>query len=545
VNTRVLVAAAVVLVSLAFPSISRAQGVLSRGIWIDRSELMSRPTSGTAWNNLLSAAQQSCGTPDLADQEDQANVCVMAKALVFARTGNTAMRSGVISALNAIVNSGTYYGRALAIGRELGAYPIAADLIDLKTYDPNLDSRFRSKIRQLLTTATHSGPRHLIECHEKRPNNWGNHCGWSRVAVAAYLGDTAQLARAAQVFKGYLGDRASYAGFVYGTDLSWQCNPNAPVGINAMNCTISGRPNGGVLPDDQRRAGSFTWPPPQENYVYEGLQGAMAEAVVLKRAGYDPFNWQNQALLRAFKWLQQQANFLATGDDTWLPWLVNYHYGAGTLPASAGTRPGKNVGWTDWSHSGTAPTSSGGTTTPPPTGGTTTPPPPTTSGGTISGTFTASADAYVRGGTYGSTNYGTSTDIEVKNSTATTNDFHRRTFLKFQVGQGTVGTRALLRFYVRSLPNGTPAPVCAFGVTSDNWTEGSITWSNQPAAGSSLACASVSATGWASLDVTAFVKSQASTDGVVTLMLNDSSQTSRMSRIDSRETSNAPNLVVN
>ena len=28
----------------------------------------------------------------------------------------------------------------------------------------------------------------LVECHEKRPNNWGNHCGASRAAVAAYLG---------------------------------------------------------------------------------------------------------------------------------------------------------------------------------------------------------------------------------------------------------------------------------------------------------------------------------------------------------------------
>jgi hypothetical protein len=163
----------------------------------------------------------------------------------------------------------------------------------------------------------------------------------------------------------------------------------------------------------------------------------------------------------------------------------------------------------------------------------------------LSGTFTASADAYVRGGTYGSTNYGSSSDLEVKNTTATSNDFHRRAFLKFQVGIGTVGTRALLRLYVSSLPNGTPAPVCAFGVTSDTWTEGAITWSNQPAVGTSIVCVNVSATGWVSLDVTSFVRTQTSGDGVVSLMLNDTSKVSRMARIDSRETSNAPNLVVN
>jgi hypothetical protein len=69
----------------------------------------------------------------------------------------------------------------------------------------------------------------LVSTHEDRPNNWGTHAGASRVAVAVYLGDSAELERAAQVFKGWLGDRASYAGFNYG-DLSWQCdaaNPSA------------------------------------------------------------------------------------------------------------------------------------------------------------------------------------------------------------------------------------------------------------------------------------------------------------------------------
>jgi hypothetical protein len=65
------------------------------------------PTSGTAWSNLLSAAQvSSCGHPNLTDQEDPVNVCIMAKALVFARTGNTAMRQSVAAAILDIVNSG-------------------------------------------------------------------------------------------------------------------------------------------------------------------------------------------------------------------------------------------------------------------------------------------------------------------------------------------------------------------------------------------------------------------------------------------------------
>src|SRR6185436_3561741 len=122
----------------------------------------------------------------------------------------------------------------------------------------------------------------LRSTHEKRPNNWGTHAGASRAAVAVYLGDQAELDRCAQVFKGWLRDRSAYAGFEYG-DVSWQADPSHPVGINPRGATKSGHNIDGVLPDDQRRAGGFTWPPPKENYVWEALQGALLAALVLER----------------------------------------------------------------------------------------------------------------------------------------------------------------------------------------------------------------------------------------------------------------------
>lgn len=536
-NTRVFAAVTIAVVTLSFPVTSRAQSVLSQGLWISKTELAKLPMSGTAWTNLNAAAQVTCTRPNLSDQEDPANVCIMAKALVFARTGNTTMRLRVVEALTAIVNSGVYQGRALSLGRELITYPIAADLINLKTYDPALNTKFRAKLAALLVTPTTDGPVNLVDCHERRPNNWGNHCGASRIAVAAYLGDTTQLARAAKVFKGYLGDRTSYAGFVYGDDLSWQCNPAAPVGINPLNCKIGSSQVGGILPDDQRRAGSFSWPPPKENYVYEGLQGAMAQAVILKRAGYDPFNWGNQALLRAFKWLQSQANFLATGDDTWLPYLVNYYYGKGTLPVSSPARPGKNVGWTDWTHSGAA-TTSGSSTSDSGTGST------GSSASTLAGNHTVSADAYVRGGTTASRNYGAAEELELKDSAATSTTYDRRIFMQFRVGKGAM-TKATLRVYVSDLSNGTPIPICVYGVATDTWTEGGITWNSQPTAGTtSVACKSVTVTGWATWDVTSLVKAQAAGDGVVSLVLKDNAKSDKLARLDSRESSNVPVIVV-
>jgi len=316
------------------------------GIWISGEEIAQLPTSGSAWTNLLNAANKSCGTLDLSNQDQSNNVCIMAKALVFARTGQSGYRTDVVQALGQIANSGTYSGRALALGRELAAYAISADLINLASFDPSLDDKFRKKIRELLTTYTNSGPSSLVACHEERPNNWGTHCGASRAAVAAYLGDTSELARAAQVFKGWLGDRSSYAGFKYG-ELGWQCDTSRPVGINPVGCTRDGHSIDGVLPDDQRRAGGFTWPPPKENYVWEALQGALAQAVILHRAGYPVFEWENRALLRAVQWLHSQADYPAEGDDEWQPWIVNHFYGT-NFPAALPAGPGKNVGWTDW-----------------------------------------------------------------------------------------------------------------------------------------------------------------------------------------------------
>jgi hypothetical protein len=324
--------------------------VADRGLWMSMNQLRQLPMSGPAWNNLVAAANASCGAVDLSDQEQATNVCVMAKALVFARTGGAQYRADVASAIGQIASAPTYVGRALALGRELGAYVIAADLVDLKSYDPVLDGRFRTALRTLRTTYTSGAAANLIDCHERRPNNWGAHCGATRVAIAVYLEDTADLARAAQVFKGYLGDRSSYAGFDYGSDLSWQCDPLAPVGINPVGCTRSGLSLDGVLPDDQRRGGGFTTSPPDENYVWEAMQGLLAQAVILERAGYTPFEWGNRALLRSARWLHDVNDFPAQGDDSWQAPLLNHVYGT-TFPEPSSTRPGKNVGWTDWTHS--------------------------------------------------------------------------------------------------------------------------------------------------------------------------------------------------
>ena len=134
--------------------------------------------------------------------------------------------------------------------------------------------------------------------------------------IAVYLDDEQDIARAAKVMKGWLGDRSSYPGipgphygpedagrgFHFGgseEDLSWQADPSRPRGVNPKGAEKEGHSIDGALPDDMRRGGSFTWPPEHTQYPREALSGYVPLAELLHRQGYDVYAWQNKALLRA------------------------------------------------------------------------------------------------------------------------------------------------------------------------------------------------------------------------------------------------------
>jgi hypothetical protein len=316
------------------------------GIWMNQSEINALPTSGSAWDNLMDWAKQSASNPNISDQNNQTDAVVFAKALVSVRTGNSEYRNQVIAALEEIQRRPLPPNDVgiLAVGRNLASYVVAADLVGYRT------SGFENWLRQTRDAVfSGAGPSlSIVSCHEKRPNNFGTHCGTSRMVVDLYLRDTADFSKAVNVFHGWLGNRSAYTGFSFG-DLDWQCNSSQPVGINPAGCAKDGRNLDGVLPDDQRRSGGFTWPPPKENYVWEALQGAVAQAWILHRQGHPAFEWQNQALKRAVAWLHTQANFPASGDDTGTPWIINKMYGT-NFPTQKAS-PGKNgMGFYDLTH---------------------------------------------------------------------------------------------------------------------------------------------------------------------------------------------------
>jgi hypothetical protein len=312
------------------------------GIWISPEEIAALPTEGAAWESVLEHAMAAPGAPNLSDQDQDDNIHVLARAYVCVRLDDEAMCESVRSSVVAAMGTEDG-GRTLALGRELFAYVVAAELVGLSAED---DAAFREWLAGVVVEELDG--RTLVSTHEDRPNNWGTHAGASRLAAAIYLGDEAEIDRCADVFHGWLGARDVYAEFEYG-DLDWQADPEAPVGINPVGAMRDGHSIDGVIPDDQRRAGGFTWPPPQENYVYGALEGALVQAAMLHRRGLPAFEWEDQALLRSVVWLHEQADYPAEGDDTWQPHVVNHYYGT-DFPAEIPAATGKNVAYTDWTH---------------------------------------------------------------------------------------------------------------------------------------------------------------------------------------------------
>lgn len=314
----------------------------SEGIWILPSEIMALPNGGSAWQRVEDRAGGPWPDADIGNQNSTHNIHVLACAYYSVRTKSDIARTRVFNEIAAMVNNAK--PTALALARNLLAYIVAADVVGLR------EPWFINWL-DWVRTETYTG-RTLISNHEDRPNNWGTHAGASRIAAALYLDDGEDLEKAAAVFRGWCGDRDAYADFRYHDDLSWQSG--APVGINPVGARINGHNVDGCLPEEMRRAGSFHWPPEKENYCWEALQGAVCQAQLLFRGGYaDVWEWSDKAIFRAVRWLYEEASFPPEGDDTWIPYVVNKAYRtihSMGFPTPGKMRDGKNMGFTDWTH---------------------------------------------------------------------------------------------------------------------------------------------------------------------------------------------------
>jgi endoglucanase len=157
------------------------------------------------------------------------------------------------------------------------------------------------------------------------------------------------------------------------------------------------------------------------------------------------------------------------------------------------------------------------------------------------------ADAYVRGGVWASTNFGATRKLLAK--LGVTSDYHRRSYLKFDISDiDTIG-KATLRLHGR-VSNASTARVRTgiFRVSNQSWDEQTVTWNTKPAYGSLLGVVTVNGTTpqWVEIDLTAFLQAeQKAGRSMVSVALRALEHTSASASFDSREAGLvAPQLVI-
>jgi PKD repeat protein len=124
--------------------------------------------------------------------------------------------------------------------------------------------------------------------------------------------------------------------------------------------------------------------------------------------------------------------------------------------------------------------------------------------------LTATADAFVRGGTFASTNFGTSQALVLKFSPDP--DFTRETYLKFDLSTvTTVGTATVRLFGAIADARAVDIPLDVLGAANSGWSETAVTWNTRPASSMPVLDTTTipdSIPRWYEWDVTSYVRSQ-------------------------------------
>ncbi len=325
-------------------------------IWLSKEEIMALPTSGEAWESVLSAAKAaSASGAKLTDQNSTHDTATLAAALAGVRLypNDTALIEKARSALVSLID--TESGRWLAIGRNLGSYIIAADLLEMVG---GAGDGVREWLERFYTrTLEHNNSGKQITFRETAWSSGSNASaqeGFVYAALSAYLGKEEGLAWSWDGFRRYCGDRTSPVKMTSNDD-GWQFKPEDPVGIQDAGAQKNGCRLDGAIGNDMSRGGSFSCTPKMTNYPWVGLEGAVPAALILHRAGYPAFEIMQKALFRAgsYLWeLRQKTGNAEWFDDKRAPetkHLLNVAYGQ-DWPARKPVGAGRILGYTDWTH---------------------------------------------------------------------------------------------------------------------------------------------------------------------------------------------------
>ncbi|MEQ8706426.1 MAG: DNRLRE domain-containing protein [Phaeodactylibacter sp.] len=159
-----------------------------------------------------------------------------------------------------------------------------------------------------------------------------------------------------------------------------------------------------------------------------------------------------------------------------------------------------------------------------------------------------SEDAYVRGGGDADTNFGSATQLAVKNN----GEGHgntRRSFIKFDLSSLSAPIYDVrLRLNVSNdAPN--PTQDVLYLVPDDSWSEMAITYNNQPAVGSMVGIQPVPPNGaWVEYDITTLVNDEMAGDGILSFRLSAEAEGANLHAYSAREESGLaaePHLAYN
>ncbi len=325
-------------------------------ILMSRAALMARPITGARWANLKAVADSALGSPNLCDQNSRHHLRTLAAALVYARTGvasyGAKARGGVIAAIRTLrvgCDNAT-----LALGRQLTAYVLAADFADMAGTPDATFRAFLTTIRRRIIGG-HGVWDSLYHTQIRSATNWGAYAGAARIAASLYLGDTADVAAASKVTRGFLGDRAAFKFWDHLSPAaqSWSCAPTNYTPVNGF-CRKGGLLVDGAVVADLSRGGSRRWPPGATGVQYqlESIQGMGLQVELLYQNGYPlAWHWQNFALRRMANIVTRSK---ASGGVGWnetqasrqMPWLLDRRLGM-SIPR-AYSPMGRAIGFSDW-----------------------------------------------------------------------------------------------------------------------------------------------------------------------------------------------------
>jgi hypothetical protein len=334
-----------------------------QGILLSPAEIAALPASGTEWTAIADRYAAPYGGAYAMGIRDDSNKDALVAALYGARMSDSTAKGTARDMINTMMGNGRDDTDVLATLRNISAYILAADLIDLATFDATTDAAFRS---WLTTELSHpytggGGGGSILSIADYKANNFGTHANCDRLIAGLYLDDPTMYTDARNVWYGWLtGDPAFIPDPRNWTGTNWQADylGTARYGINPAGATRDTHDFGGIIPEDMTRQGEYTgawppytgsWPPPTgggQNYIHGATDGATLACWIMHRQGEDAWNWGDQAMLRQmqFKYSVSQTPY---SGFMWQTSVINNVYGQ-TFADVDPTATSTNVGYGAW-----------------------------------------------------------------------------------------------------------------------------------------------------------------------------------------------------